>query len=176
MHCDSDLLIFEIFRKYEEICAPQVEEFWYITDINTHGLEEVLEMERRVLNELKFDLTSPTTKSFWGKLLSLGLAHAQPPKFRSLDYGAVWSLSTCSLQAFHSRAARAGYKVPTLNLEFLGDFHAELTLLEYGYLPFLPSMIAASAVYMAKLTLDLSTCPWVCSSARDVSGHSRSRS
>ena len=64
MHCDSDLLIFEIFRKYEEICAPQVEEFWYITDINTHGLEEVLEMERRVLNELKFDLTSPTTKSF----------------------------------------------------------------------------------------------------------------
>ena len=96
-------------------------------------------------------------------MLSLGLAHAQPPKFRSLDYGAVWSLSTCSLQAFRSRAARAGYKVPTLNLEFLGEFHAELTLLEYGYLPFLPSMIAASAVYMAKLTLDSSTCPWVCS-------------
>lgn len=61
------------------------------------------------------------------------------------------------------RAAQASYKVPTLNLEFLGNFLAELTLLEYGFLPFLPSMIAASAVYMAKLTLDSSTCPWVCS-------------
>lgn len=63
MHCDSDLLIFNTFRKYEEICAPQVEEFCYITD-NTYGREEVLEMERRVLNELKFELTTPTTKSF----------------------------------------------------------------------------------------------------------------
>lgn len=29
-----------IFRKYEEICAPQVEEFCYITD-NTYFKEEV---------------------------------------------------------------------------------------------------------------------------------------
>jgi len=115
-----------IAAKYEEICAPQVEEFCYITD-NTYGREEVLEMERRVLNELKFELTTPTTKSFLRRFV---------------------------------RAAQASYKVPTLNLEFLGNFLAELTLLEYGFLPFLPSMIAASAVYMAKLTLDSSTCPW----------------
>lgn len=115
-----------IAAKYEEICAPQVEEFCYITD-NTYCREEVLEMERGVLNELKFELTTPTTKSFLRRFI---------------------------------RAAQAGYKAPTLVLEFLGNFLAELTLLEYGFLPFLPSMIAASSVYLAKITLDSSSCPW----------------
>lgn len=115
-----------IAAKYEEICAPQVEEFCYITD-NTYCREEVLEMERGVLNELKFELTTPTTKSFLRRFI---------------------------------RAAQASYKAPTLVLEFLGNFLAELTLLEYGFLPFLPSMIAASSVYLAKITLDSSSCPW----------------
>lgn len=115
-----------IAAKYEEICAPQVEEFCYITD-NTYCREEVLEMERAVLNVLKFELTTPTTKSFLRRFI---------------------------------RAAQASYKTPTLVLEFLGNYLAELTLLEYGFLPFLPSMIAASAVYLAKITLDSSTCPW----------------
>lgn len=80
-----------------------------------------------MLNELKFELTTPTTKSFLRRFI---------------------------------RAAQAGYKAPTLVLEFLGNFLAELTLLEYGFLPFLPSMIAASSVYLAKITLDSSSCPW----------------
>lgn len=84
-------------------------------------------MERGVLNELKFELTTPTTKSFLRRFI---------------------------------RAAQASYKAPTLVLEFLGNFLAELTLLEYGFLPFLPSMIAASSVYLAKITLDSSSCPW----------------
>lgn len=115
-----------IAAKYEEICAPQVEEFCYITD-NTYCREEVLEMERRVLNELKFELTTPTTKSFLRRFV---------------------------------RAAQATNKAPTLVLEFLGNFLSELTLLEYSFLPFLSSMIAASSVYLAKLTLDSSVCPW----------------
>ncbi|KAF5183385.1 Cyclin-a1-1 [Thalictrum thalictroides] len=52
-----------IAAKYEEICAPQVEEFCYITD-NTYFKEEVLQMESTVLNFLKFEMTSPTTKCF----------------------------------------------------------------------------------------------------------------
>ncbi|XP_024396701.1 cyclin-A1-4 isoform X1 [Physcomitrium patens] len=115
-----------IAAKYEEICAPQVEEFCYITD-STYCREEVLEMERGVLNVLKFELTTPTTKSFLRRFV---------------------------------RAAQASCKGPSLVLEFLGNYLAELTLVEYGFLPFLPSMIAASAVYLAKLTLDSSTCPW----------------
>ncbi|KAH0711791.1 hypothetical protein KY289_007750 [Solanum tuberosum] len=47
--------------KYEEIGAPQVEEFCYITD-NTYFKEEVLQIESAVLNYLKFEMTAPTAK------------------------------------------------------------------------------------------------------------------
>lgn len=77
--------------------------------------------------ELKFELTTPTVKSFLRRFI---------------------------------RAAQATCKAPNLILEFLGNFLAELTLTEYVFLGFLPSMIAASAVYMSKLTLDPSTRPW----------------
>ncbi|KAL3698828.1 hypothetical protein R1sor_012904 [Riccia sorocarpa] len=115
-----------IAAKYEEICAPQVEEFCYITD-NTYGREEVLEMERRVLSNLHFELTTPTTKSFLRRFI---------------------------------RAAQAGYAVPALQLEFLGNYLAELTLVEYSFLQYLPSLVAASAVFVAKLTLDADSRPW----------------
>ncbi|KAJ8773374.1 hypothetical protein K2173_028551 [Erythroxylum novogranatense] len=52
-----------IAAKYEEICAPQVEEFCYITD-NTYFRDEVLEMESAVLNYLKFEMMAPTAKCF----------------------------------------------------------------------------------------------------------------
>ncbi|KAJ3694516.1 hypothetical protein LUZ60_009996 [Juncus effusus] len=52
-----------IASKYEEICAPQVEEFCYITD-NTYFKDEVLQMEAQVLNFLKFEMTAPTAKCF----------------------------------------------------------------------------------------------------------------
>ncbi|KAH0747385.1 hypothetical protein KY285_009042 [Solanum tuberosum] len=47
--------------KYEEIGAPQVEEFCYITD-NTYFKEEVLQIESSVLHYLKFEMTAPTAK------------------------------------------------------------------------------------------------------------------
>ncbi|KAH9320179.1 hypothetical protein KI387_021948, partial [Taxus chinensis] len=115
-----------VASKYEEICAPHVDEFCYITD-NTYSREEVLEMEIDVLNYLRYDLTTPTTKSF--------------------------------LRRF-TRAAQTSYKVPSLHLEFMGNYLAELTLIEYDFLRYLPSMIAASAVFVARMTLDPGTCPW----------------
>lgn len=128
-----------IASKYEEICAPQVEEFCYITD-NTYNREEVLEMERRVLRHLHFELTGPTTKSFLRRFI---------------------------------RAAQAGQKVPTLQLEFLGNYLAELTLVEYSFLHYLPSMIAGSAVFMAKATLDPTSKPWT-STLQHYSGYKAS--
>jgi cyclin A len=52
-----------IASKYEEICAPRVEEFCFITD-NTYKKAEVLKMECQVLNDLGFHLSVPTTKTF----------------------------------------------------------------------------------------------------------------
>ncbi|KAJ4832708.1 hypothetical protein Tsubulata_035192 [Turnera subulata] len=115
-----------IASKYEEICAPRIEEFCFITD-NTYSRAEVLEMEARVLKVFGFQLFAPTTKTFLRRFL---------------------------------RAAQASYKIPSYELEYLADYLAELTLIEYSFLTFLPSVIAASAVFLARWTLDQKNHPW----------------
>ncbi|KAK9282256.1 hypothetical protein L1049_005170 [Liquidambar formosana] len=115
-----------IASKYEEICAPRVEEFCFITD-NTYTRGEVLELESRVLNYLRFQIFAPTSKTFLRRFL---------------------------------RAAQASYKSPSLELEYLANYLAELTLINYGFLSLLPSVIAASAVFLARWTLDQSGHPW----------------
>ncbi|XP_059461474.1 cyclin-A2-2 [Corylus avellana] len=115
-----------IASKYEEICAPRVEEFCVITD-NTYMRGEVLELERQVLNFLHFQLSVPSTKTFLRRFI---------------------------------QAAQASYKLPSVELEFLANYLAELTLVEYSFLKFLPSLIAAAAVFLAKWTLNQSDHPW----------------
>lgn len=53
-------------------------------------------------------------------------------------------------------------QVPFLQLEFLAGCLAEFSLLEYSFLCFLPSVIAASAIFLAKFILTPSRKPWVC--------------
>ncbi|KAL4290766.1 hypothetical protein GQ457_14G005910 [Hibiscus cannabinus] len=115
-----------IASKYEEICAPRVEEFCFITD-NTYIREEVLEMESQVLKYFGFQLFAPTAKTFLRRFL---------------------------------RAAQASYTTPSLELEYLANYLAELTLIDYGFLNFAPSMVAASAVFLARWTLDQTCHPW----------------
>ncbi|XP_060216325.1 cyclin-A2-2 [Lycium barbarum] len=115
-----------IASKYEEICAPRVEEFCFITD-NTYAKEEVVRMESLVLNFLGFQLAAPTTKKFLRRFV---------------------------------QAAQASYEVPSVELEFMANYLAELTLAEYSFLKFLPSITAASAVFLARWTLDQSNNPW----------------
>ncbi|XP_061352628.1 cyclin-A1-1-like [Gastrolobium bilobum] len=115
-----------IASKYEEICAPQVEEFCYITD-NTYFKDEVLQMESTVLNFLKFEMTAPTIKCFLRRFV---------------------------------RAAQGVDEVPSLQLECLTNYIAELSLLEYSMLCYAPSLIAASAIFLAKFILLPSKKPW----------------
>ncbi|ESQ38682.1 hypothetical protein EUTSA_v10029347mg [Eutrema salsugineum] len=81
---------------YEEICAPRVEEFCFITD-NAYTRDQVLEMESQN---------------------------------------------------------------PCVEIEFLVNYLTELTLIDYQFLKFLPSVIAASAVFLAKWTLNQFSHPW----------------
>ncbi|KAL2339748.1 hypothetical protein Fmac_007688 [Flemingia macrophylla] len=115
-----------IAAKYEEICAPTVEEFCYVTD-NTYSKEQVLGMESDVLNFLKFGVTAPTARCFLRRFV-------------------VVAQRTC--------------KVPLLQLEYFADYLAELSLLEYGMLKYTPSLIAASATFLAKYILLPSEKPW----------------
>ena len=59
-----------------------------------------------------------------------------------------------------------------VELEFLASYLMELTLIDYHFLKFLPSVIAASAVFLAKWTLDQSNHPWVCNVASSICRHS----
>ncbi|WOL03145.1 cyclin-A2-1-like [Canna indica] len=115
-----------IASKYEEICAPRVEEFCFITD-NTYTKAEVLKMETQVLSHIGFQLSVPTTKTFLRRFL---------------------------------RAANALDKNPTLTFGYLANYLAELTLVEYNFIKFLPSIVAASAVFLAVWTLDQTNHPW----------------
>lgn len=115
-----------IASKYEEICAPRVEELCFITD-NTYMREEVLKMESQVLNLLGFQLSVPTTKKFLRRFI---------------------------------QASQVSYKVPCVEMEFLANYLAELTLVEYRFLRFFPSLIAASAVFLARWILSQSDHPW----------------
>ncbi|CAH9064309.1 unnamed protein product [Cuscuta epithymum] len=115
-----------IASKYEEICAPQVEEFCYITD-NTYFKEEVLQMESAVLNYLKFEMTAPTTKCFLRRFV---------------------------------RATQGFNEVLSLQLDHLASYLAELSLLEYDMLSYAPSLVAASAIFLARFMLCPSKKPW----------------
>ncbi|CAJ1972136.1 unnamed protein product [Sphenostylis stenocarpa] len=112
--------------KYEEICAPRVEEFCFITD-NTYTKAEVLKMESEVLNLLHFQLSVPTAKTFLRRFIL---------------------------------AAQYSFEVSYVEVEFLANYLAELTLVEYSFSQFLPSLIAASAVLLARWTLNQSEHPW----------------
>jgi len=58
------------------------------------------------------------------------------------------------------RAAHTSYRVPPQALSHLANYLAELTLVDYSFLKFLPSVIAASAVFLARWTLEQSDHPW----------------
>ncbi|CAI9115902.1 OLC1v1016915C2 [Oldenlandia corymbosa var. corymbosa] len=60
-----------------------------------------------------------------------------------------------------TRVAREDYNNPDLRLEFLGYYLAELSLLEYACVKFLPSLIAAAVVFLSKFTLNPEVIPWV---------------
>lgn len=91
-----------IASKYEEICAPQVEEFCYITD-NTYVKEEVLQMESGVLNYLKFEMTAPTAKCFMRRFVRAAQGVDEAPLMQlecMANYIAELSLLEYSMLSF----------------------------------------------------------------------------
>jgi cyclin A len=106
--------------KYEEIYAPSVDEFVYISD-NTYTKEEVFSMESNVLDTLEFCLTGATIKNF--------------------------------LRRFLKAAGGADVSVT-----MFANYLCELSLHEYCFTRYLPSVVAASAVCLALHTLHKTPC------------------
>ncbi|XP_066166321.1 cyclin-A1-4 isoform X1 [Oryza sativa Japonica Group] len=65
----------------------------------------------------------------------------------------------CFLRRF-LRAAQVCHEAPVLHLEFLANYIAELSLLEYSLICYVPSLIAASSIFLAKFILKPTENPW----------------
>ncbi|KAG9438982.1 hypothetical protein H6P81_019147 [Aristolochia fimbriata] len=107
-----------IASKYEEIWAPEVNDFICISD-QAYVREQILAMEKAILNKLEWSLTVPTPYVFIVRFL---------------------------------KASSSDQK-----MEHLVFFLVELGLMQYCMIKYCPSMIAASAVYAARCTLE--KCP-----------------
>ncbi|KAL0017493.1 hypothetical protein SO802_004562 [Lithocarpus litseifolius] len=125
-----------IASKYEEITAPDVGDFCYITD-NTYPKEEVVKMEADILKSLKFEMGNPTVKTFLRRFTSV---------------------------------AQKNNESPNLQLEFLGYYLGELSLLDYNCVKFLPSLVAASVIFLAKFIIQPMIHPW-CATLQQYSGY-----
>ncbi|KZV54549.1 hypothetical protein F511_01347 [Dorcoceras hygrometricum] len=68
-----------------------------------------------------------------------------------------------------TRIAQEDYKDSILQVEFLGYYLAELSLLDYECIKFLPSLIAASVIFLTRYTLQPNQHPW----NLDLQRHSR---
>lgn len=119
-----------IASKYEEISPPDVSEFVYITD-DTYTKKQVLRMEHLLLKVLDFRMTAPTANWFLLHYLRfLNPSNGQTPM-------------KPQQQELQSR------------IENLARYLAELTLIDSDtFLSYLPSQIAASAVYLSMYTLN----------------------
>ncbi|KAJ8493155.1 hypothetical protein OPV22_014876 [Ensete ventricosum] len=104
--------------KYEEIWAPQVNDFIYISD-RAYGREQILATEKAILNKLEWKLTVPTPYVFLVRFLKAAMSDKE--------------------------------------MENMAFFFAELGLMHYSMIiKHRPSVLAASAVYAARWTLERS--------------------
>uniref|UniRef100_A0A5B7AQ84 Putative G2/mitotic-specific cyclin C13-1-like n=1 Tax=Davidia involucrata TaxID=16924 RepID=A0A5B7AQ84_DAVIN len=69
-----------------------------------------------------------------------------------------------------TRVAQEDYKTPNLQLEFLGYYLAELSLLDHGCVKFLPSLVAASVMFLSRFTIRPKFHPWS-SALQNYSGY-----
>jgi hypothetical protein len=64
-----------VASKYEEIWAPEVRDFVYISD-RAYSRDQILNMEKIMLNVLRFNLTVPTPHHFLARFLKAAGAYA----------------------------------------------------------------------------------------------------
>lgn len=90
-----------VASKYEEIWAPEVKDFVYISD-EAYSREQILEMEKIMLNTLRFNLTIPTPFTFLSRFLKAAGASKDT---------LVSSLCSCPVLRHFHRCSQASQQV-----------------------------------------------------------------
>lgn len=104
--------------KYEEIYAPEIKDFIFITD-STYTIEQVLQSENKILRSLDFDVTVPSSLRFLQ-------GYCRVCEYDEIAYN-------------------------------FSRFILELTLVDYKFIKFKPSQLAASSMYVAQKVLKFSS-------------------
>lgn len=133
-----------IASKYEEIYAPQVDEFCYITD-NTYTREDVLLMERTVLDALDFELTQPTTRLFLRQYLQAAECDIKVDFFAN----------------FLAELALLDYKLLKFSPSILAAATLYLALETLGNCPWSPNLVHQTGIredYLIECVAELRRC------------------
>jgi hypothetical protein len=130
-----------VAAKYEEIMAPSVEEFVYMTE-NGYTRDDILKGEKILLN------VSPSAEILWSISHCLFCSLVSIPLLQTLE----WRISPyCSPYSWLRRISKADdYDIQTRTLS---KFLMELTLLDHRFLRAKSSMIAAIGMYTARRML-----------------------
>ncbi|KAK4482333.1 hypothetical protein RD792_009486 [Penstemon davidsonii] len=117
--------------KYEqEICVPRLDNYVFLAE-GIFSAQEFIQMEYSVLSYLDFGLTTPTAWCFIARYLSVIARHDQGGDYGSFD-----------------------------DLECVARFITWLSLFSDSVQCYLPSTIAASAVFLARYILVPTKTPW----------------
>ncbi|KAK3035756.1 hypothetical protein RJ639_033458, partial [Escallonia herrerae] len=155
-----------IASKYEEISPPHVEDFCYVTD-NTYTKEEVGHSFLLVLAVYFVHVTLEKPVTAFGVHLKIVKMEADVLKFLNFEMG---NPTTKTFLRIFTRVAQENSMNESLQFEFLVCYLAELSLLDYGCVRFLPSMVAASAVFLSRFTIQPEMHPW-CLALQESSGY-----
>jgi len=109
-----------IASKYEEIYAPEIRDFVYVTD-KSCSKEDILEMESKILAALDFDILTTSSLRFLERFHFISSSNS-------------------------NENTNDAYK----KIFYFAQYLLELSLLEYKMLEYNPSLKAASALYIAR--------------------------
>mmetsp|Transcript_33510 Transcript_33510/g.70468 ORF Transcript_33510/g.70468 Transcript_33510/m.70468 type:complete len:808 (+) Transcript_33510:129-2552(+) len=145
-----------IASKLIEITPPTPDDFVYISD-KTYTREEILEMEALVCNTLKFQLNFHTPFHYVDRFLRASYASSESSTTPTLPLHSPHHATMGGHGGItNSSGMNNANHVLTKKLVF---YLLDLAVLEYKLVSTKPSLVAASAVYLARATLGICESP-----------------
>ncbi|KAG6487348.1 hypothetical protein ZIOFF_055934 [Zingiber officinale] len=130
-----------IASKYEEITPLPVNNFCDFTD-NAYTIKEASGRD----GERDFEVF----KAIYAGLSTRWQSEKHSPYLHYVPFPFLNVRVVALTQVHHSN----------LQIEFMASYLAELSLMDYDCVQFLPSLVAASAIFLARFTLDPNSHPW----------------
>ncbi|EXC04822.1 hypothetical protein L484_010245 [Morus notabilis] len=157
-----------------QMCVP------YVSDVYEYLHQIEVDPDRRPLPDYMEKVQNDITPSMRGILIDWLVEVAEEYKLLSdtvyltvLYMDRFLSLNALSRQKLQllgvssmliasrfTSVAQESYKTPNLQLEFLCCYLAELSLLDYNCVKFIPSLMAASVIFLARFTIRPKMHPW----------------